>query len=111
MVQNRKKTQTHLIIHSPTSSGVSDVSERAIERAVRSKRTSERYERTDERVAQYLHLNFFYYSGSQWIDIYSHEHYSPVGGIKKEVGIPVLPLNPLFVVQNSEILRRESARF
>ena len=47
------------MIHFPMREGVSDVSIRA-KRAVWSKRTSEwrgRNERTDERVAQYLHLD------------------------------------------------------
>ena len=53
MVDNRKehRQNSHLIIHFPTSEGVSEVSERANEWAVRAN------ERTDERVAQYLRLD------------------------------------------------------
>ena len=55
MVQNGKKKlrkNSHPIIHFPTSEGVSKVSERVTERAVRAN------EVTDERVAQYLRLDF-----------------------------------------------------
>ena len=59
MVENRKKNRqnSHPIFHFPTSEGVSEVSERVDEwaqrrarakRAVRSKRTSERCERTSD---------------------------------------------------------------
>ena len=64
MVQNRKKHRinSHLIIHFPTSEGVSKVSERANEwaqrsarakRVGRSKQTNERYERTSERTSEW----------------------------------------------------------
>ena len=64
MVENGKKHRqnSHLIIHFPTSEGVSEVSERANEwaqwrarakRAVRSKRTSERCEQTSKRTSEW----------------------------------------------------------
>ena len=54
MGQNREKLRknSRLIIHFPTSLGVSEVREQANERAVQAN------EQTDERVAQYLHLDF-----------------------------------------------------
>ena len=58
IVQNRKKHRqnSHLIIHCPTSEGVSKANEWAqrsarVKRVVRSERTSERCERTSERVS------------------------------------------------------------
>jgi len=64
MVENRKKHRQnrYSIIHCPTSEGVSEVSERANEwaqrrarakRAVRSKQTSERCERTSKRTSEW----------------------------------------------------------
>ena len=56
-----------LIIHFLTSSGVNEVSQQAkewaqqsarVKQAVRNKQMIERRKRMDERVAQYLHLNF-----------------------------------------------------
>ena len=55
MVENgtKHRQNSHLIIHCPTSKGVSEVSEQANEWAVRAN------ERTDEQVVQYFHLYSF----------------------------------------------------
>ena len=81
MGQNRKKLRknSHLIIHFPTSEGVSKVSERANEwaqrrarakRAVRSERTSERCEQTSKRTSKWPSTSVCILgcSGSQCID-------------------------------------------
>ena len=99
MVENGKKHRqnSHLMNHCPTSEGVSEVSERANEwavrrarakRAVRSKRTSERCERTDERVAQYFSLYFWFI----WPTVYPYPRYR----WRRTPRVPWMPRFPPF---------------